>query len=53
VTKGRLQTGSSRPDRALTIRTSHLIDAIRGQYAGPPLVPPAAPVAPRPGSKSL
>jgi len=57
VTKGRLQTGSSRPDRALTIRARHLIDAIRGQYAGTPLVPPAAPAPrpPRPGpaSKSL
>ena len=52
VTKGRLQTGSPRPDRALTIRARHLIDAIRGQYAGTPLVPPAAPASPRPGSKS-
>jgi len=46
VTKGRLQTSSAQPT-ALTIRARHFIEAIRAQYAGTPLVPPAGP--PRPG----
>jgi biotin carboxylase len=42
VTKGHLQTAAS-PTRSagLTIRAKHLIDAIRAQYSGTPLVPPA------------
>jgi len=50
VTKGRLQTGAGKP--ALTIRARQFIDAIRAQYSGVPLVPPAG--LPQPtGSKSL
>jgi hypothetical protein len=41
VTKGRLQTGAGKP--ALTIRARQFIDAIRAQYSGVPLVPPAGP----------
>jgi hypothetical protein len=52
VTKGRLQMQSAKAGSALTIRARHFIDAIRAQYTGVPLVPPAGP--PRPtGSKSL
>jgi hypothetical protein len=57
VTKGRLQTGARGAGTALTIRARHLIDAIRAQYAGTPLVPPAHRAAARPaasaGGKSL
>jgi biotin carboxylase len=42
VTKGRVQTGSPGRPSALTIRAKHFIDAIRAQYSGTPLVPPAA-----------
>jgi hypothetical protein len=50
VTKGRLQTGAGKP--ALTIRARQFIDAIRAQYSGVPLVPPAGPRQAT-GSKSL
>jgi hypothetical protein len=50
VTKGRLQTGAGKP--ALTIRARQFIDAIRAQYSGVPLVPPAGPPPPS-GSKSV
>ncbi len=50
VTKGRLQTGPGKP--ALTIRARQFIDAIRAQYSGVPLVPPAGPPQPT-SSKSL
>jgi hypothetical protein len=49
VTKGRLQKTSAK-GATLTIHAKHLVDAIRRQYAGTPLVPPA-PLA-RPGVKS-
>jgi hypothetical protein len=56
VTKGRLQTGGTgaaggtgaRKGSALTIRARHFIDAIRAQYTGTPLVPPAG--TPVPGA---
>jgi hypothetical protein len=41
VTKGRLQTEPGKRASTLTIRAKHLIDAIRSQYTGTPLVPPA------------
>jgi hypothetical protein len=40
VTKGRLQTTTGSGASALTIRARHLIDSIRGQYAGTALTEP-------------
>jgi hypothetical protein len=41
VTKGRLQRTTAKGAASLTIHAKHLVDAIRAQYVGTPLVPPA------------
>jgi hypothetical protein len=51
VTKERLQKSLPRGGSALTIHAKHLVDAIRDQYSGTPLVPPARPPS-VPGVKS-
>jgi len=51
VTKARLQKTLPSGASALTIHAKHLVDAIRSQYSGTPLVPPARAVR-VPGVKS-
>ncbi|TNM48256.1 biotin carboxylase [Nocardioides albidus] len=46
VTKGRLQTGRPGEPAGLTIRARHLIDSIRAQYSGTPMMPPAGSAGP-------
>ncbi len=44
VTKGRLQVDSGAGKTALAIRARHLIDSIRGEFAGTPITEPTAPI---------
>ncbi|HEU5267861.1 MAG TPA: biotin carboxylase [Jatrophihabitans sp.] len=53
VTKGRLQTEPGKRASTLNIRAKHLIDAIRSQYTGTALMPPADKVVGAAPSKSF